>query len=83
MKEKLELVKFNLTPIMTRELIKFNTLKKELINLKQKKILSKDELMKIQELESGLSKARIRFIKNFRQNNKEEINKYLKIKDQI
>ena len=33
MKEKLELVKFNLTDNMTKELIKFNNLKKELILL--------------------------------------------------
>lgn len=83
MKEKVELVKFNLTPGMTKELIKFNGIKKELVNLKSKEILNKDDLIKIQEFENELNKARIKFIREFRENNKEEIIKYLEIKDQF
>ena len=83
MEEKLELVKFNLTPIMTEELIKFNNLKKELIKLKRKKILTNKEIIKLAELENELNKTRINFIREFRKNNQEEINKYLQIKDQF
>lgn len=82
MKEKLELVKFNLTDNMTKELIKFNNLKKELILLKNKKYLNKEDVININNLESELNKTRIKFIKEFRANNKEEIINYLKIKDQ-
>ena len=83
MKEKLELVNFNLTNVMSEELIKFNNLKKELIKLKSKEYLNKEEIIKIKELEDELNKSRIRFIKEFRENNKEEIDKYLQIKDQF
>lgn len=83
MKEKLELVKFNLTSVMSRELIKFNKLKKELIKLKSKDKLNEKDLIKIKHLEDELNRTRIRFIKNFRENNKEEINTYLEIKDQF
>ena len=79
MKEKLELVNFNLTPIMIEELIKFNSLKKELFNLEN----TNGELVKIEKLKNELNKSRIRFIKNFRENNKEEIAKYLQVKDNI
>ena len=83
MKEKLKSVNFNLTDKMTEELIKFNNLKKELINLKNKEILDKEDLIKIDELENKLNKTRIIFINEFRNNNKEEIIKYLQLKDQI
>ena len=83
MKEKLESVSFNLTPVMTKELVKFNNIKKELINLKNQKILDKKDLIKISELENQLNKTRISFINEFRNSNKEEIIKYLQLKDQI
>ena len=83
MKEKLDLVRFNLTNAMTRELIKFNELKKELLYLKNKKLLTNQDIVKIKETETKLNKTKIKFIKEFRENNKEEILKYLKIKDQI
>ena len=83
MKEKLELVNFNLTKIMSEELINFNNLKKELMKLTSKEILNKVEIKKIKELEDELNKSRIRFIKEFRLNNKDEIDKYLQIKDQF
>ena len=80
MKEKLDLVKFNLTEEMTKELISFNSLKKDLIKLRNKKNV---DLKKIQELEDELNMTRIKFIKEFRNNNQEEINTYLQLKDQI
>ena len=83
MKEKLESVNFKLTPVMTRELIKFNSIKRELITLKSKEILDNEDLIKISNLENELNKTRINFINEFRNSNKEEIIKYLHIKDQI
>lgn len=79
MKEKLE---FNLTHQMVLELIKFNDIKEELIKFKRKEVLNSDDLIKVQELENKLNKTRINFIKEFRENNKEEINRYLNEKDQ-
>jgi len=83
MKSKLESVSFNLTNEMTKELIKFNNVKKELIKLRNKEILDKEDLLKKGELEKELNKTRISFINAFRNNNKEEIIEYLKLKDQI
>ena len=83
MKSKLESVNFNLTDKMTKELIKFNNLKKELIKLKNKEILDRKDLIKKGELEEKLNKTRISFINEFRNSNPEEIIEYLKLKDQI
>ena len=84
MKKDLELVKFNLTPSMSFELIKFNALKKELNNLKELYNLDENEelLLKIKNIEEELIKCRNTFIREFRLNNQEEIIKYLEIKDQ-
>lgn len=84
MKEGLELVKFKLTPQMSLELIKFNELKIELNSLKKLYNLDKSDelLLKIRILENKLNNSKKRFIKDFRLNNKEEIIKYLQIRDQ-
>lgn len=84
--KELELVKFTLTSNMSLELIKFNKLKKELIELKNEYKLNKDDKemqLKIKSLQEELFKTRDKFIKEFRLNNKKEIDRYLKIKDQI
>lgn len=77
-------LKFNLTPSMSLELIKFNKLKKELNELKEhtKEDKNNQNLAKINELEKELEKSRKTFINEFRLNNQEEILKYLQIKDQ-
>ena len=84
MKKDLELVKFNLTPSMSFELIKFNNLKKELNKLKELCNLDKNEelLLKIKDLENELVNCRNTFIREFRLNNQDEIITYLQIKDQ-
>ena len=82
MKQKLSEVEFNLTHNMAKHLIIFNELKKELINIKSKSILEKEDLIKINKLENKLNKIRIKFIKEFRENNRKEINEYLELKDQ-
>jgi len=85
MKKDLELVKFNLTPSMSFELIKFNNLKKELNKLKELYNLDKNEelLLKIKNIENELIKCRNTFIREFRLNNQDEITRYLQIKDQF
>jgi len=83
MNEKLDLVRFNLTDTMTKELIKFNELKQELLYLKNKKIITKKDLISIHQIEIKLNQIKINFIKEFRKNNKEEILEYLKMKDQF
>jgi hypothetical protein len=82
MKQKLSEVEFNLNHNMAKHLIIFNELKKELINIKSKSILEKEDLIKINKLENKLNKIRIKFIKEFRENNRKEINEYLELKDQ-
>ncbi len=84
MKKDLELVKFNLTPSMSFELIKFNNLKKELNKLKELYNLDKNEelLLKIKDKENELVNCRNTFIREFRLNNQDEITTYLQIKDQ-
>lgn len=83
MKKEIELIKFNLTYGMSKELIKFNNIQRQLVVLKNKKNLSNKELKEIEQLEEKLKSTRIKFIKKFRENNKEEINKYLEMKDRI
>ncbi len=84
-KKDLELIKFNLTYEMTSALLEFNKLKKELIKIKKLYNLDKsdDLLLKINEIENKLSIARSEFIVQFRKSNKNQIEEYLKIKDQL
>ena len=84
MNKKMKSVKFNLTHEMSLELIKFNKLKKELNDLKELYNLDKNKelLLQIKELEGEMLNCRNIFIKEFRINNHDEIDKYLKLKDQ-
>lgn len=83
MKEKLNLVNFNLTKEMIDTLIKFNNLKKELNELVRKTNLTEEEIFNKKIIEESLIKTRMNFIKEFRLNNKKEIEEYLSIKDQF
>lgn len=84
MNKRFDLVKFNLTDKMASELIKFNSLKKELTKLQKLYNLDKHEklLLQIKEIEGKMDISRNIFIQEFRINNKDEIIKYLEIKDQ-
>lgn len=82
MEKKFELVNFNLTKEMLEYLIKFSNLKKELSKLKVENSLTDDKIIKIKNIENEMNEIKIIFIKEFRGNNKEEIKKYLQIKDQ-
>ena len=85
MNKKLESIKFNLTQEMSLELIRFNTLKRQLNDLKKLYNLDKNEklLLQIQKLEKTLEYSKNNFIKEFRLNNKDEIINYLRMKDQF
>ncbi len=84
-KENRGLVKFNLTPSMSLELIKFNNLKKELNRLKEDYELDKNEklLSKIYDVKEEMEACKSAFIREFRLNNQDEINEYLEKKDQF
>ena len=80
MKDNINSIKFNLTPLMAQKLIEFNNLKKELNSLKNKDILEQNDIKQIKNIEDKLNQIRIEFIKEFRINNKEEILNYLNSK---
>lgn len=84
MKKELESIKFNLTPDMSLELVRFNELKKEFLDLKEKYDKTDDErtLIELTKLEKVLNDCKTRFIEQFRVDNQEQINDYLKMKDQ-
>ncbi len=83
MEEKIEDIKFNLTPKMAKILVDFNNIKKELFELKKlyKNDNDKRLLIKIEWLELKLMKKRNLFIREFRLNNVNEIKRYLNSKD--
>ncbi len=85
MNKKIEHIKFNLTKKMSLELIKFNEIKKELNKLKKLYNLDKSEdtLLEIKKKEEKLKLSKERFIMEFRLNNKEEIDLYLRLKNNI
>ena len=83
MQKKLEDIKFNLTKGMSKELIKFNNLKKELNDKISLYNLDNDDnlLEEINLLHKKVSESRNRFINEFRKNNKSEILEYIKINE--
>ena len=73
-------IKFNLNKEMLEYLVKFKNLKEEL-NYLYNLDKSDDILLKIIEKEQQLNSYRQKFIEKFRDINKKEIEKYMKIKD--
>lgn len=73
MHNNLEDIKFNLTPNMSKYLLEFNEIKKKLNEVEDKKERKK--------LERKLNILKDKFIVEFRLNNKDEILKYLSVKD--
>ena len=84
MYKNLKNLKFNLTPEMSLEFVKFNELKKELDKLYLEYNKSNDELIliKITKLEKRMDNCRSRFVDEFRFSNEKEIKEYLNMKDQ-
>ena len=85
MQKKLELIRFNLTPSMALILIKYNNIKKELLEVTKLYNLdkNKDLLLKILEFQDELTHLKFEFIKEFRVTNKKQIKEFLKEKDQL
>lgn len=77
MTKRIEDINFNLTDKMIKILIDFNNIKKELNLLKH----NKDNIKLINNLELKLVNKKTQFIKEFRLNNKREIEQYLNIKN--
>ena len=82
MKEKIENIKFNLTPEMLKILIQFNKINKKYNSLIEEYDLTGNEelMLKIKELLKKKDESRELFIKQFQLNNRAEIKKYLQIK---
>jgi len=78
--KKFKDIKFNLNKEMLEYLVKFKNLKEEL-NYLYNLDKSDDILLKIIEKEQQLNSYRQKFIEKFRDINKKEIEKYMKIKD--
>ena len=84
MEKNIESIRFNLTSSMALELIKFNKLKEELNDLKMLYSDRKENniLSKINKIEKQMNICKNNFIRQFRNNNYEEIKNYLMLKDQ-
>ena len=80
MSSKKELIEFNMTDVMSSSLIEFNKLKHDLNNLKEN--YSTENSEKIALIEKRLDELKVLFIKEFKQNNVDEIKKYLSEKGQ-
>lgn len=85
MQKELELIKFTLTPSMALILLRYNNIKKELLEITKLYNLDKNKglLLKILELQDELSQLKFKFIKEFRTTNKEQIQEFLNVKDQF
>ena len=83
MKKNLENIKFNLTPDMSLELVKFNELKKEYNILKEKYDKTNDErtLIELTKLDKVIGDCKTRFIEQFRIDNERQIKDYLKYRE--
>ena len=83
MKKNLENIKFNLTPDMSLELVKFNELKKEYNTLKENYDKTNDErtLIELTKLDKVIGDCKTRFIEQFRIDNERQIKDYLKYRE--
>ena len=80
-------IKFTLTPLMADKIVEINDLKIKLQGLDEKINLSNDEKdkndLKIEKEKviKEISIQKRKFIKEFQHNNRDQINKYLELKD--
>ncbi len=80
-------IKFNLTPLMAKKIVEINNLKIKLHDIEEKIkcVNSKDEINKLSiEKDKTVKEIDIQkkgFIKEFQENNQEQINKYLELKE--
>ena len=79
--KKIQDIKFNISNEMFECLVNFEKLKEEINDLYSLD-KSDDILLKIMEKEQQLNKYRQKFIEKFRNINKDEIEEYIKLKDE-
>jgi len=82
MEKKLMDIKFKLTKEMVKLFIDYTLKRDELLKTQQQYNLNKNKILlgKIKKLEKELDNNRDLFVKNFRLNNVEEIEEYLRLK---
>lgn len=76
-------IKFNLTPLMTNKIVEINKLKMELQKLDEMIVDEKNSelLVKKEKIQEEIDIAKKIFIKEFQHNNKDQISKYLELKE--
>ncbi len=79
----IEDIKFNLTPEMADKIVKINDLKVKMLEInKQMEIIRDTKLVnEREEIMKKMDSFKKDFIKEFQSNNKEQINKYLDLKN--
>lgn len=77
-------IKFKLTKEMVKLFIDYTLKRDELLKIQQQYNLNKNKILlgKIKKLEKELDNNRDLFVKNFRLNNVEEIEEYLRLKNE-
>ena len=76
-------IKFNLTPVMADKIVEINNLKCKLLELEKQLDSSNDNKLQLKKakIEEEISIQKKKFIKEFQNNNKDQINKYLELKN--
>ena len=84
MEKKVMDIKFKLTKEMVKLFIDYTLKRDELLNIQQQYNLNKNKILlgKIKKLEKELDNNRDLFVKNFRLNNVEDIEEYLRLKNE-
>lgn len=79
--EKISNIRFNLTPEMADKIVEINNLKMKLLELKKQGRSDNNINQELSDLEEEIYIQKTNFIKEFQANNKEQIDKYLELKN--
>lgn len=79
--EKISNIRFNLTPEMADKIVEINNLKMKLLELKKQGRSDNNINKELSDLEEEIYIQKTNFIKEFQANNKEQIDKYLELKN--
>lgn len=79
--EKISNIRFNLTPEMADKIVEINNLKMKLLELKKQGRSDNSINKELSDLEEEIYIQKTNFIKEFQANNKEQIDKYLELKN--
>ena len=74
-------IRFNLTPEMADKIVEINNLKMKLLELKKQGRSDNSINKELSDLEEEIYIQKTNFIKEFQANNKEQIDKYLELKN--